>query len=85
MASKQHIALITGVTGQDGSYLADIGATGVIRLLEAVRLLRLSETCRIYQLLTSELYANMAKVASEDAAAKVRTNLVEYLEKGIVK
>ncbi len=28
---------------------------------------------------------DMAKVASEDAAAKVRTNLAEYLEKGIVK
>ena len=28
---------------------------------------------------------DMAKVAAEGAAAKVRTNLVEYLEKGIVK
>ena len=29
--------------------------------------------------------SDMAKVASEDAAIKVRTNLAEYLEKGIVK
>ena len=29
--------------------------------------------------------SDMAKVASEDAAMKVRHNLVEYLEKGIVK
>ncbi len=28
---------------------------------------------------------DMAKVAADDAAAKVRTNLAEYLEKGIVK
>lgn len=28
---------------------------------------------------------DIAKVASEGAAAKVRTNLAEYLEKGIVK
>jgi GDPmannose 4,6-dehydratase len=28
---------------------------------------------------------DMAKVASDDAAAKVRFNLAEYLEKGIVK
>ena len=28
---------------------------------------------------------DMAKVASEGAAEKVRTNLAEYLEKGIVK
>ena len=29
--------------------------------------------------------SDMAKVAAEGAAAKVRTNLAEYLEKGIVK
>lgn len=29
--------------------------------------------------------SDMAKVASEDVAMKVRQNLVEYLEKGIVK
>ena len=29
--------------------------------------------------------ADMAKVAVDDAATKVRTNLAEYLEKGIVK
>ena len=29
--------------------------------------------------------SDMAKVAAEDAAIKVRTNLAEYLEKGIVK
>ena len=29
--------------------------------------------------------ADIAKVAAEGAAAKVRTNLAEYLEKGIVK
>ena len=28
---------------------------------------------------------DMAKVAAEDAGMKVRTNLAEYLEKGIVK
>ena len=32
-----------------------------------------------------ELRRRMAKVASEGAAAKVRMNLAEYLEKGIVK
>ncbi len=29
--------------------------------------------------------ADMAKVAGDNASEKVRTNLVEYLEKGIVK
>jgi GDPmannose 4,6-dehydratase len=37
-------------------------------------------------LLTSDLLLHdIAKVAAEGAAAKVRTNLAEYLEKGIVK
>ena len=29
--------------------------------------------------------SDMAKVAAEDASTKVRCNLAEYLEKGIVK
>ena len=37
------------------------------------------------QLVQLMVEADMAKVASDDAALKVRTNLAEYLEKGIVK
>ena len=37
------------------------------------------------QLVKLMVDSDMAKVASEDAAMKVRTNLAEYLEKGIVK
>jgi len=37
------------------------------------------------QLVKLMVESDMAKVASEDAAKKVRTNLAEYLEKGIVK
>jgi len=37
------------------------------------------------QLVRLMVESDMAKVAGEGAAAKVRTNLVEYLEKGIVK
>lgn len=37
------------------------------------------------QLVQLMVEADIAKVASEGAAAKVRTNLAEYLEKGIVK
>ena len=37
------------------------------------------------QLVKIMVEADMAKVAAEGAAAKVRTNLAEYLEKGIVK
>jgi len=37
------------------------------------------------QLVKIMVESDMAKVAAEGAAAKVRTNLAEYLEKGIVK
>ena len=37
------------------------------------------------QLVNLMVDSDMAKVASEGAAEKVRTNLAEYLEKGIVK
>jgi len=37
------------------------------------------------QLVKIMVDSDMAKVAAEGAAMKVRTNLAEYLEKGIVK
>jgi hypothetical protein len=49
-------------------------------------LLRLTSIHSYVLPLTSDIVSSdMAKVASEDAAMKVRTNLAEYLEKGIVK
>lgn len=33
----------------------------------------------------SSIVIDMAKVSADEAAARVRTNLAEYLEKGIVK
>ena len=38
---------------------ADVDATGVLRILEAVRQCGLAETCRIYQASTSELYGKV--------------------------
>ena len=57
-------ALIKGITGQDGSYLAEFSFEELVKLMAE---------------------SDIAKVAAEGAAAKVRTNLAEYLEKGIVK
>ena len=49
-------------------------------------LLRLTSIHSYVLLLTSDIVSHdIAKVAAEGAAAKVRTNLAEYLEKGIVK
>ena len=121
----KHIALITGITGQDGSFLAefllekgyevhgtirrssvdyreriahlegtpnfhlhyadnlaahslvlasfdapeftaDVDATGVLRVLEAVRQNGLIEVCKIYQASTSELYGKVEEVPQNE-------------------
>ena len=45
---------------------ADVDATGVLRILEAVRQCGLTETCRIYQASTSELYGKVEEVPQNE-------------------
>ena len=85
-------ALITGITGQDGSYLAEflldkgyevhglvrrssvhgteridhLLADDLITLLEAVHMLGLDKTCKIYQASTSELYGKVEEVPQNE-------------------
>jgi GDPmannose 4,6-dehydratase len=47
-------------------YTADTDAVGVLRVLEAVRLCGLTETCRIYQASTSELYGKVEEVPQNE-------------------
>jgi GDPmannose 4,6-dehydratase len=47
-------------------YTADVVATGVLRILEAVRLCGLKDTCRIYQASTSELYGKVEEVPQRE-------------------
>ncbi len=47
-------------------YTADVVATGVLRVLEAVRLCGLEKTCRIYQASTSELYGKVEEVPQRE-------------------
>ena len=51
LAAQSHV----GVSFDVPEYTADVVATGVLRVLEAVRLCGLEKTCRIYQASTSEL------------------------------
>ena len=46
-------------------YVANVDGIGTLRLLEAVRLLGLTEKTRIYQASTSELYGFGARSASK--------------------
>ena len=47
-------------------FTADVDAVGVLRILEAVRQLNLTDTCRIYQASTSELYGKVEEVPQNE-------------------
>lgn len=51
LAAQSHVQ----VSFDSPEFTADVDATGVLRVLEAVRQCGLTETCRIYQASTSEL------------------------------
>ncbi len=52
LGSQSHVA----VSFESPEYTADIGALGTLRLLEAIRFLKLDGSTRFYQASTSELY-----------------------------
>ena len=55
LAAQSHVK----VSFEVPEYTADVDATGVLRLLEAVRICGLEKQCRIYQASTSELYGKV--------------------------
>ncbi len=62
LAAQSHVQ----VSFDSPEFTADIDATGVLRILEAVRLTGLADTCRIYQASTSELYGNVEEVPQNE-------------------
>ncbi|MDE6925534.1 MAG: GDP-mannose 4,6-dehydratase [Acetatifactor sp.] len=62
LAAQSHVQVSFDVP----EYTADVVATGVLRVLEAVRLCGLAETCRIYQASTSELYGKVEEVPQKE-------------------
>ena len=55
LAAQSHV----GVSFDAAEYTGDVDAIGVLRILEAVHMLGLDKTCRIYQASTSELYGKV--------------------------
>lgn len=47
-------------------YAGDINALGVLRIMEAVRVLELEKSCRVYQASTSELYGKVEEVPQNE-------------------
>ena len=62
LAAQSHVQVSFDVP----EYTADVVATGVLRVLEAVRLCGLAKTCRIYQASTSELYGKVEEVPQKE-------------------
>ncbi len=62
LAAQSHVQVSFDVP----EYTANTDATGVLRVLEAVRLCGLTDTCRIYQASTSELYGKVEEVPQNE-------------------
>ena len=62
LAAQSHV----GVSFDVPEYTADVVATGVLRVLEAVRICGFEKTCRIYQASTSELYGKVEEVPQRE-------------------
>ena len=62
LAAQSHVQ----VSFDSPEYTADVDAVGVLRILEAVRQLGLTSSCRIYQASTSELYGKVEEVPQNE-------------------
>ena len=62
LAAQSHVQ----VSFDSPEFTADVDATGVLRVLEAVRAAGLEKTCRVYQASTSELYGKVEEVPQNE-------------------
>ena len=62
LAAQSHVQ----VSFDSPEFTADLDATGVLRILEAIRQCGLEKTCRMYQASTSELYGKVEEVPQNE-------------------
>ena len=62
LAAQSHVQVSFDVP----EYSGDVDAIGVLRVLEAIRILGLTKTCRFYQASTSELYGKVEDVPQKE-------------------
>ncbi len=62
LAAQSHVQ----VSFETPEYTANSDALGTLRMLEAIRILRLSEKCRFYQASTSELYGLVHEIPQRE-------------------
>lgn len=62
LAAQSHVKVSFDVP----EYTAEVDAVGTLRLLEAIRILHMEKTCRIYQASTSELYGKVQQIPQNE-------------------
>ena len=62
LAAQSHVQVSFDVP----EYSGDVDALGVLRILEAVRILGLVDSCRIYQASTSELFGKVEEIPQKE-------------------
>lgn len=62
LAAQSHVQ----VSFDSPEFTADVDATGVLRILEAIRQCGLEKTCRMYQASTSELYGKVEEIPQNE-------------------
>ncbi len=62
LAAQSHVQ----VSFETPEYTANADALGTLRLLEAIRILGMQESCRFYQASTSELFGNASEVPQRE-------------------
>lgn len=62
LAAQSHVQ----VSFDSPEFTADVDAVGVLRIIEAVRKVGLTNTCKIYQASTSELYGKVEEVPQNE-------------------
>jgi GDPmannose 4,6-dehydratase len=65
LAAQSHV----NVSFETPEYTANADALGTLRILEAIRILRLEQTCRFYQASTSELYGKVQETPQNETTA----------------
>ncbi len=63
LAAQSHVA----VSFESAEYTANVDGLGTLRLLEAIRVLRLTESVRFYQASTSELYGLVQETPQKES------------------
>lgn len=62
LAAQSHV----GVSFDAAEYTGDVDALGVLRILEAIRIAGLADSCRMYQASTSELFGLVEEVPQNE-------------------